>query len=194
MQQVRCLDPSCPISRPAARRWVELTSPCLLSGFAVYLPGSSTRTRCAIDSYWDAKCSADKKGNLFAQGGHFSIRPVTNFSTKQAYLPSSNVLATKVSPFVVLLLGQILTRDVFWIVRSSFPRRESDRSRISSYPRRRQSLTRRSCPGSFDGSRSSEESSRSESSVHRRSTMREMNTRPTCVPLRLRRCVDAFSR
>lgn len=176
MQQVRCLDPSCPISRPAARRWVELTSPCLLSGFTVSLPGSSTRTRCDFSSHWDASYSADKEGDFSAQGGHFSIRPVTNFSTKQAYLPSSNVLATKVSPFVVLPLGQRLTRNVFWIVRSSFLRRESDRSRISSYPRRRQSPTRRSCPGSFDGSRSSEESSRSESSAHRRSIMREMST------------------
>ncbi|CDZ97236.1 hypothetical protein [Phaffia rhodozyma] len=29
------------------------------------------------------------------KGGHFSITPTTPFSTKQAYLPSSNVLATK---------------------------------------------------------------------------------------------------
>lgn len=29
------------------------------------------------------------------KGGHFSIRPTSAFATKQAYLPSSNVLGTK---------------------------------------------------------------------------------------------------
>ncbi|KAI5120459.1 hypothetical protein M0805_008506 [Coniferiporia weirii] len=93
-----------------------------------------TAALVSIDGSIDSYCIPDfDSPSVFARildkdkGGHFSITPSIDFVTKQAYMPSSNVLQTKfLSEQGIVMVTDFLPRQsdantqkplLFWLIR-----------------------------------------------------------------------------